>query len=216
MVESLDTLEKYLERRLKSALPGSRAHESMRAQPVGDWRPKFAFEDPPRRGSVMILLHPFDQSISFPLIKRPEYAGVHSGQISLPGGKKEGNESEVETALRETFEEIGVIPDQIRVLGRLSVFHVIPSNYLITPVIGVMKGIPSFKADPVEVSRIVHAALADLLSPNATLVREITVGAGYRLQAPHFALDNEIVWGATAMILNEFRMILNEAAAQTS
>jgi len=206
----LEQIAQFLEQRLKQELPGPRAHEPMRAQPIGEWRPKFSFEDPPRKGSVLILLHLFENQLSFPLIKRPEYPGVHSGQISLPGGKREGAETEIETALRETQEEIGVAPENIRVLGTLSEFHVIPSNYLIRPVVGVVPGSPVFRADPVEVDRILHASLSDLMHPASPRVSEIIVANTYKMSAPHFSLDNEIVWGATAMILNEFRTVLQE------
>ena len=87
----------------------------------------------------MILLYEDNGEIKFPLIKRPDYAGTHGGQISLPGGKTEPGEDSIQTALRETHEEIGISGGDVEVLGRLSEFHVIPSNYMITPVVGTIR-----------------------------------------------------------------------------
>ena len=94
--------------RLKLELPSALAHDPLRAVPVGAIKPKFKSEHPPRPGSVLILLYEADGEIKFPLIKRPDYAGTHGGQVSLPGGKTEPGEDSIQTALRETHEEIGI------------------------------------------------------------------------------------------------------------
>src|SRR5690349_16347911 len=109
--------------RLEMPLPGAVAHEPFRATPVGDVRPLFEHKLPPRPGGVIILLYEDEGLIKFPLIKRAEYLGAHSGQISLPGGKAEPGEDAVVTALRECEEEIGVKPDQLTVIGKLSDFY---------------------------------------------------------------------------------------------
>lgn len=184
------------------------AHDVMKAVPVGNARPRFDHTLPPRLGSVLILFYEDDGNIYFPLIKRPEYNGTHSGQVSLPGGKTEPGESYIETALRETFEEIGVGSEGVKIMGRLSEFHVLPSNYLITPVIATISSIPSFVPDPFEVARVIRASLDDLLDEKASKQKQITVAGIYTLDAPHFEIEQEIVWGATAMILNELREIL--------
>ncbi|HEX5167612.1 MAG TPA: CoA pyrophosphatase [Cyclobacteriaceae bacterium] len=207
---SLNKVSSYLKQRLTQTLPGSAAHELMRAQPVGNLRPAFKNEDPPKPGGVLILLYEAEGRIKFPLIKRPEYAGTHGGQVSFPGGKAEQGEDRVIAALREGEEEIGIRRELVRVIGRLTDFHVIPSNFLVTPVIGILEREAEFVPDAVEVARIIPVALDDLIKENALLNGEITVGGVYRLNAPHFLIDGEMVWGATAMILNEFRSILNE------
>jgi 8-oxo-dGTP pyrophosphatase MutT (NUDIX family) len=159
---------------------------------------------------VIILLYGDDGVVRFPLIKRPEYVGAHGGQVSLPGGKAEAGEDAVQTALRECEEEIGVKPDKIQVLGRLSDFFVIPSNYLVTPIVACMDSRPVFVPDPYEVSRILEARLQDVIEENAVKEKEIIAAGKYRMMAPHFEIDNEVVWGATAMMLNEFRMVLSD------
>jgi len=155
-----------------------------------------------------MLLYPDREEICFPLTKRPEYLGAHSGQISFPGGKAEPGESALETALREGEEEIGVRSGDIEVLGTLSDFYVIPSNFLVTPVVGILRARPLFTPDPVEVVRILEGTLSDILRDDAVTVREITAARVYRLNAPHFLIEDEVVWGATAMMLNELRTVV--------
>lgn len=197
-----------LKDRLASPLPGQEAHDVFRATPVGDVRPLFDHKHPPRPGGVIIMLYEDAGIIRFPLIKRPEYAGAHGGQVSLPGGKAEQGEDGVQAALRECEEEIGVKPDVITVLGTLSDFYVIPSNYLVTPVIAFTGSRPQFNPDTFEVSRIIEARLDDILGDHAVKQKEIMAAGKYRMMAPHFEIENEVVWGATAMMLNEFRVIL--------
>lgn len=209
-VEMYSGLIKNLVNRLKLELPSALAHEPMRAIPVGPLRPKLKMDQPPRPGSVLILLYEENGVVKFPLIKRPNYPGTHGGQVSLPGGKTEPGEDSIQTALRETQEEIGVRGDDVEVLGRLSEFHVIPSNYMITPVVGTMKHVPNFIPDPYEVSKILNGSITELIRDDAVVTTEINVSGQYKLQAPHFVIDDEMVWGATAMMLNEFRLILRE------
>ena len=211
---SLVEITSYLKERLLQPLPGSLAHERMRAQPAGNLRPVFKNEQPPRPGGVLILLYEMDGVVKFPLIKRPDYPGTHGGQISLPGGKAEPGEDRRTAALREGEEEIGIRRETVKVIGNLTDFHVIPSNYIVTPVIGVLDVKPNFIPDPVEVAKIISISIDDLVREDAPLQGEVIVGGGYKLLAPHFMIEDEMVWGATAMILNEFRHILDEIVNQ--
>lgn len=208
--EYFTNLCRQLKKRLAGTLPGQVAHDIFRATPVGDVRPLFSHQDPPRAGGVLILLYEDAGEIRFPLIKRQEYVGAHSGQVSLPGGKAEAGENAIQTALRECEEEIGVSQQDVMVLGNLSDFFVIPSNFIVTPIIGAITPKPVFRPDPYEVSRIFEARLTELLREDAVKEKEILAGGKYRMMAPHFEIENEVVWGATAMMLNEFRMVLAE------
>src|SRR5687767_11579549 len=107
MGTSFNDLCRKLAERLELPLPGKDAHELFRATPVGDVKPLFDHAHPPRPGGVLILLYEDNSLIKFPLIKRAEYLGAHSGQISLPGGKAEEGEEAIQTAMRECEEEIG-------------------------------------------------------------------------------------------------------------
>ena len=200
-----------LRERLLNPLPGDSAHAPMRAIPLGDLSPKFDHRLPPKPGGVMILLYEDEAgSIRFPLIKRQEYLGAHSGQVSLPGGKAEQGEDPIYTALRECEEEIGVDKSTLVVVGRLTNFFVIPSNFIITPVVAIADSPPVFKPDPYEVARILSFRLSDLLNDDAIQEKEIVAAGKFRMMAPHFEIDGEIVWGATAMMLNEFRTLLRD------
>jgi len=205
----LDEIADRLATRLRLPLPGARAHEPMRAMPAGSVVPNFDHKLPAKPGSVIILLYEEDGLIKFPLIKRPEYTGAHSGQISLPGGKAEEGEDAIQTALREGEEEVGILRDLVTVVGSLSNFFVIPSNFIVTPVVATVHQ-PSFIPDPKEVSRIIKGSLNDLIKDDAISVKEILAAGRYRLNAPHFEIEGEVVWGATAMMLNELRTVLRE------
>lgn len=205
---TLAQLTQYLTKRLQEPLPGALAHEPLRARPSGSIIPDFTHKLPPKPGSVLILLYEEAGIIKFPLIKRPQYLGAHSGQVSLPGGKAEAGETVIETALREGEEEIGVRASAVNVLGTLSEFFVMPSNFMVTPVIAFAEGLPHFKGDQHEVERILQAHMQDLLKPDAIHEKEILAAGRFQMLAPHFEIENEIVWGATAMMINELRTIL--------
>jgi 8-oxo-dGTP pyrophosphatase MutT (NUDIX family) len=196
--------------RLSGTLPGDSAHSPMRAVPVGDITPTFEHRLPPKPGGVIILLYEHAGSLWFPLIKRQEYTGAHSGQVSLPGGKAENDEDPVQAALRECEEEIGISRHVPTVLGKLSNFFVIPSNFIITPVIATVNSMPVFKPDPYEVARILSCSLEDLMDDDAIKQKEIIAAGKFKMIAPHFEIEGEVVWGATAMMLNEFRAIVRE------
>jgi 8-oxo-dGTP pyrophosphatase MutT (NUDIX family) len=159
----------------------------------------------------LIALFERQGEIFFPLIQRPEYTGIHSGQIGLPGGKIEDHDKDRdETALRETEEEIGIDSKNIRILGRLSELYVQASHYNVLPVVGYLPYIPEYKPDPTEVSRVIEASIKDLIVDEKRKVKELLIREKYNIIAPYFEINDEIVWGATAMILSEFSAILKE------
>ena len=207
---TLHQLTEKLIDRLKLPLPGGDAHEPFRALPVGDVRPLFNHKLPPKPGGVIILLYEEGGEIKFPLTKRAEYNGAHSGQISLPGGKAEPGEDVVQTALRECHEEIGIPESSIKVVGKLSDFFVMPSNFIVTPVVAALSGTPVFQPDSYEVVKVLRHSIRDLVRDDAMKQKEILAAGRYKMIAPHFEIEGEIVWGATAMMLNEFRLILKE------
>jgi 8-oxo-dGTP pyrophosphatase MutT (NUDIX family) len=162
------------------------------------------------KSSVLILLYPCSEEneISIVLIQRPSYEGIHGGQISLPGGRFEETDHDLkETAIRETKEEIGVDPGKIIIIGVLSELFIPPSNYLVLPFLGYMSERPIFKPDPKEVAGIIEIKLKDLMNDSNVKNKEIYVRPGLTVFGPCFEVENHTIWGATAMILNEFKEI---------
>ncbi len=201
----------WIETRLKEDLPGPEAHRRMLPTLPEGAPIRISHDNPPREGAVLMLLYEEEGDLKFPLIQRPTYAGVHSGQMALPGGKRESSDSDLYyTALRESEEEIGVYKDEITILGSLSSFFVAASNYQVLPVIGFQDSVPRFDPDDHEVEEVVIANLSDLVNNDNIKRKDIHVSNGVRLDAPYFDLSDRVVWGATAMMLSEFVHIFGE------
>lgn len=194
---------KKIERLLQDPLPGRIGHLTMLPQPVDEKR--FSVRDDHRKGAVLMLFYP-DSSNSFvPFIKRPEYPGVHGGQISFPGGKWEPEDADLGvTALREAEEEIGVYAEKVTLLGKLSDVYIPPSNFLVSPFIGFVSNKPDFRPDPTEVERIISCPFPLLLDKEIRKLTQVKGSSGLSFEAPYFDIEQEVVWGATAMMLGEF------------
>jgi 8-oxo-dGTP pyrophosphatase MutT (NUDIX family) len=208
VTHQLDTLR----RRLDGPLPGVDAHERM----VPSTR-KTIYRDvtipvDAKKSAVLILFYPDAQGLHFPLIERTEYPGVHSRQISLPGGSWEPSDPDyIATALRETEEEIGVDRQQVEVLGLLSPLYIPPSNFWVQPVLGYLNGAPSFAADPNEVASIIPASLGELLTGQWVGESKIQHSSGLHLTVPSYTVQGHVVWGATAMMMSELAMLFGDA-----
>jgi 8-oxo-dGTP pyrophosphatase MutT (NUDIX family) len=203
MPSSFRTFIAALRRDLLAPLPGRAAQYRMAPQP----RPGAEHGDDPapdaRRSGVLILFYPHAGEIYFPLILRPTYRGVHSGQVSLPGGRQEPEDADLTvTALREAQEEIGVPPASVEVVGALSTLYIAPSNSLVQPVVGCMRARPVFAPDPYEVALLIEAPLKDFLNP-ANYRTETWEFPNRQASVPIYGVQNQIIWGATAMILGE-------------
>lgn len=200
-----------VQRALSRPLPGPEAHLKMAPQPRPGWIPDATLPSDCREGGVLILLYPRASRLHLVLTRRTETVRSHKGQISLPGGKRERSESLIQTALRETCEEVGVPPDGIEVIGQLSTLYVPPSKYCIHPFVAYRPNPPVFLADPTEVAEVLEVPLAILLDP---CVRKVEHWSDPRFDSPRrvpfFSIQNQVVWGATAMILSELVTLLEE------
>lgn len=171
-------------------------------------RPKFDLdkivENNPKLSAVLCLFYPNNQDETcFILTKRAQYKGVHSSQISFPGGKQETFDTDLrETALRETYEEIGI--NNIKIFRNLTKTYIPPSNFYVSPFMGYVDKINTFKTNE-EVVEILEIKLADLLDDCNLSVKQMTTSYMQNVEVPYFKLQNEIVWGATAMILSEIK-----------
>lgn len=209
-----------IRRALTSPLPGIEGQIKMAPQPRAGQLNRWDKPDNCREASVLLLLYPSASSPDAPelhlvLTRRPEYPGVHSGQISLPGGRREGDESLQATALREAYEEVGLEPQTVEVIGQLSSLYTPPSNFCIYPFVAFSRVRPKFQPDAKEVAELIEPPLSLFLNPT-THKEEIwhIPNYGDRL-VPFFDVFGHCVWGATAMILSEFLMLLQNSRPTT-
>lgn len=161
-----------------------------------------------RQSAVLLLLYPgAEGEACILLIERVTYNGHHSGQIALPGGKtEEGDLSAQQTALREFFEETGSSLEPT-VIGGLTPVHIPVSSFIVHPFVAYTLEKPAFSISSREVAQLLELPISDLLSP--ALVKETTIEPvpGMKIKTPYFDVQGKIVWGATAMILNEFKRL---------
>lgn len=164
-----------------------------------------------RESSVMFFLYEKSGIPHTVAIVRNTYKGVHSGQIGLPGGKSEEvDDSLFDTARREANEEIGVNLETVNHITDLSTVFIPVSQFIVNPFISVIQEKdPIFIPDPREVQRILEIPIQEILDSNNIRTTNIKTGNGMILKdIPYFDIQEQIVWGATALIFNEVRHIL--------
>ncbi|MCX7880277.1 MAG: CoA pyrophosphatase [Ignavibacteria bacterium] len=197
-------LSKFQEALTEKKLKGKISHEKM--SPLLDERPYRPFEatHDASQSAVLVLLvgESFEQlKILFTL--RSSRLPKHKNQISFPGGHSESDESPIETALRETEEELGVKFDKIRILGILSNLFVPPSNTVVVPVVGYLPLLPKLKLNKDEVTEVLLHPLQFFLDKRNIRV-ETWLHEEKKIQVPLWKIHYKIpLWGATAMILSE-------------
>lgn len=158
--------------------------------------------------AVMILLYYKSDKLFTCIIKRSVYNGKHSGQMALPGGKFEKNDTVYEnTAIRETFEEVGIIIENKDILGRLTELIIPVSNIIVTPFVSYIDFTPNFLINNREVQNIFEFPVMQLLDNNSIKTKTETKN-NKEVTIPYYSINNEVVWGATAMILSEFSEVL--------
>ena len=161
-----------------------------------------------REAGVLALLLPHADGPVLILTVRHDELPDHGGQISFPGGQREGDETLTDTALREAHEEVGLDRSAVRLLGALTPLYIPPSNYCVHPVVGAAAhDLPLHPTDR-EVDTILRAPLDRLLSPDARVVEPWTLH-GQEVEVPYYDVDGHTVWGATAMMLAELLTILS-------
>jgi 8-oxo-dGTP pyrophosphatase MutT (NUDIX family) len=149
------------------------------------------------------LLYPFERQLHTGLILRPQYPGVHSGQVAFPGGKREPEDlDDFATALREAEEEVGIPRILPRVLGSLSPVFIPPSRYWVSPIVAALDKRPLFVPDQHEVERVLEMPLAALRGENSLVNTEFSEGER-TFNSPAFHWNNHRIWGATAMMISE-------------
>ena len=163
----------------------------------------------PKKAAVLALFYPNEHNETcFLLTQRASYNGTHSAQISFPGGKIETTDVDLEaTAIRETYEEVGVSKDLITIIRKITDVYIPPSNFLATPFLAFSDKKPVIEINH-EVDHTFDVKLKDLLNDENIDSINITTSYAKNIDVPCFKLNNYIVWGATAMILNEIKELL--------
>lgn len=193
---------------LKKPLPGKDAHSQMVSETR--FRTKIAPDHTTRKSAVLILFYPYQKDIFLPLILRPAYDGVHGGQMAFPGGRQEkDDESLIRTALREAQEEIGVKAIDVKIIGQLTEIFIPPSNFWVQPVIGYIPYRPDFFPDPREVETVVEVRLKEFLEEGVKTQKWVET-RGYQFETPGYAVLNQWIWGATALMIAELLAVIQE------
>lgn len=202
----------YLSEALQGTLPGLNVqHKLVPAGRKSINLEEIKITNIPRKAGVLALFYPVKEVPHLVLMKRHDYPGVHSGQISFPGGQWEQHDPDLyATALRETCEEIGVPQTAVKVLGGLSEVYIPPSNFLVQPVVGVAAVRPQFVPEVQEVQKILEIPFNAFLNPSNLRETEVNV-QGSTLRVPAYLIHNEVVWGATAMMIAELTHLFDRA-----
>ncbi len=205
MLDLVD-LGRRLKRRLSGALPGAEAQLRLSPEPRFGWVPGHI---PPsaRPGAGLLLLYPRQGSLHTVLTLRNAALQQHAGQLSLPGGAVESGESLADSALREAREEIGLSTETVEVLGTLSPLYIPVSGFALHPVVAISTRPLAFDPDPTEVQRLYEVAIDQLRDPERRF-EETREDEGRRYRVPFVRIDDQKLWGATAMVISEMLAVL--------
>lgn len=167
-----------------------------------------------KMSAVMVLLYVKNNEWHLLTIRRTADGNAHSGQISFPGGRYENEDADyLATALRETYEEIGIEPEKITPLGALSPVYIVVSNYHVHPFIGYWDGTSEFNISQSEVQEVLEIPLSSLFSAQAKIVTEIEtpIQPNFKRKVNAYQIeDNITIWGATAIIIAELELLLRQ------
>lgn len=165
-----------------------------------------------RESAVMALLFPRRGEWHILAIRRTEDGRAHSGQIGFPGGRREPEDATLlETALRETYEEVGIERERIRLAGALSPVYVVVSNFQVFPFVGFIDAPEPLQLSEREVQSVLEIPLRELLDPGAKTQEEVVSPAFPDIRRTVNAYrigGDQIIWGATAIMLAELELIL--------
>jgi 8-oxo-dGTP pyrophosphatase MutT (NUDIX family) len=207
----MNRFPELLKAELQKPLPGIEVQLQM-APPDRSLKdfPRVPLEDA-SIAAVLIILYQHNDSVYTVFIQRPDYEGVHSGQISFPGGRREMKDTDIiKTALREANEEVGVDLFRISVIGTLTPLFIPVSKTIVTPVVGWTNNRPEFKIQEDEVVYLIEGDLKKFLNPSIIKIERFEIRGEMR-DIKYFDYDGHVIWGATAMILNELLTIISKS-----
>ena len=155
------------------------------------------------RAAVLCALFEENDGLCVLLTRRAASLRSHTSEVSFPGGQLEQGEGPQEAALRETFEEIGLNPEEVEILGTLSPFSTRKLEVAILPYVGWLKSPPLLTPNPAEVEQVLRVPLARLRERGVHHQEIWDLPEFTGLAIHFFELDQDIVWGATARVLDE-------------
>lgn len=166
----------------------------------------------PHKAGVMAVFYPGEANVThLVLILRKTYQGVHSNQIGFPGGREEPTDRDLmHTALRETEEEVGIPQSDIEVIKELTRLYIPPSNFWVHPFMGVLHKTPQMVPQESEVERILEVSLNNFMDGKNLVKQNLSTSYAKNIEVPAFLLNEQIVWGATAMMLSEIKVLLEK------
>ncbi|HET8735565.1 MAG TPA: CoA pyrophosphatase [Pricia sp.] len=195
-------------------LPGEASHAKMIPEfRLQEMRKAKALQKNPKKAGVMALFYPDSQNSTRLLfiLRKSHPKDVHSDQIGFPGGKFEKADVDLQaTALRETFEEVGVPQEKIEIVRSFSEIYIPPSNFAVTPFMGLYRNPEPFVAQASEVAALMEVPLGAFMDDTSIFTQNLSTSYAKNISVPAFRLNNHIVWGATAMMLSEIRTLLRE------
>ena len=199
--------DKILNLSLPPKLPGFEAYKALNLQSRPPATNTLLKDKTVKKAAVLVLLVNSKEPYIL-LTERQSYKGVHSRQVSFPGGKKELHDINYEaTAFREAFEETGVKKKDVKLLGNLSPIYIPPSHFYVQAFLGISVEEPTYVIEAREVKRIIKMPISYLLGTNNLGEHNFNKdGFTYKVKGWH--LDNTFIWGATACILMELKAIL--------
>jgi 8-oxo-dGTP pyrophosphatase MutT (NUDIX family) len=158
-----------------------------------------------------VLLPLFGDSTDYHLVltKRTDTVRYHKGQISFPGGSFESDDGDLQTtALRESYEEVGIRPEDVRILGRLDDLATFSTSFTISPFVGVIPYPYPFRPDPREVAVIFDVPLSVLADPTVQRRYIRARDDGATIEDYEYHVNGQVIWGATARIIQLFLSII--------
>lgn len=203
---------KYIPKIAKEKLPAKVAHAKM----IPPERIEYLQNEKlvniiPKKAAVLMLLYPKDNVTHMALIVRNSYPGIHASQIAFPGGKVEEYDKDLsDTALRETHEEIGISKEKVEVIRAFSEVYIPPSNYLVSPFLGFSSEELFFTLNPEEVAGLIELPLYQFLDESNVVTVNMTTSYANNIQVPAFQIGDDLVWGATAMMMSELKELIKK------
>ena len=198
----------------KLGLPGEQAQDQMAPPLRRKWmESQREPRNVPREAGVLALFYPgLADETHLLFILRKTYSGVHSGQMAFPGGKREQEDLDLwATALRESEEEVGLPRQEVQFVRSLTEVYIPPSNFLVQPFLGLSTNRPVFVPEEKEVERIIEVPFSELFSAQSRIQTSITTSYARAMKVPAYQVHNQIIWGATAMMLSEIEALLQNS-----